>query len=71
MRILSFTSIRSEYDLLSPLYKLLNEDKNIDFNFPLEALKLLLGSNITVDKSKFEKPKIFLRYFDQVWDHND
>lgn len=31
MRILSFTSIRSEYDLLSPLYKLLNEDKNIDF----------------------------------------
>lgn len=46
-------------------------DKDIGFNFPLEALKLLLGSNITVDKSKFEKPKIFLRYFDQVWDHND
>lgn len=40
MRILSFTSIRSEYDLLSPLYKLLNEDKNIDFRLIVSGAHL-------------------------------
>jgi len=31
MKILALTSIRSEYDLLSSLYKLLNEDNDIEF----------------------------------------
>lgn len=42
-------------------------DKDIGFNFPLETLKLVLGEKILIDKSKFEKPKTFVRYFDQVW----
>ena len=29
-KIVAFTAIRSEYDLLSSLYKLLNNDENID-----------------------------------------
>jgi len=36
MKILAFTSIRSDYDLLSPLYKLLHKDTGID-------LKLLVS----------------------------
>ncbi len=31
-KIIAFTAIRSEYDLLSSLYKLLNADENIDLN---------------------------------------
>jgi len=31
MKILALTSIRSDYDLLSSLYKLLNDDKDIEF----------------------------------------
>lgn len=42
-------------------------DKDIGFNFPLETLKLVLGETIEINKSKFEKPKTFIRYFDQVW----
>lgn len=42
-------------------------DKDIGFNFPLETLKLALGEKIKIDKSKFQTPKTFLRYFDQVW----
>ncbi len=42
-------------------------DKDIGFNFPMEALKLALGENIIVKKSNFTKPKRFLRFFDQVW----
>ncbi len=40
MKILSFTSIRSEYDLLSPLYKLLHEDKDIDFRLVISGAHL-------------------------------
>lgn len=42
-------------------------DKDIGFNFPLEAVRLALGEEVIVDKIKFEKPNTFLRYFDQVW----
>lgn len=31
MKVLAFSSIRADYDLLSPLYKRLNEDPSIDF----------------------------------------
>lgn len=40
MKILALTSIRSEYDLLSPLYKLLNDDKNIDFRLIVSGAHL-------------------------------
>mgnify|MGYP003971302089 FL=1 len=42
-------------------------DKDIGFNFPLESLRLTLGESVSVDKSKFVEPRIFLRYFDHVW----
>jgi len=43
-------------------------DKDIGFNFPLEAVNLVLGKKIFIDKSKFLKHKRFLRFFDQVWE---
>lgn len=42
-------------------------DKDIGFSFPLNALKIALGERVEVNKSQFKKPKIFIRYFDQVW----
>lgn len=40
MKILALTSIRSDYDLLSPLYKLLHQDKNIDFKLLVSGAHL-------------------------------
>lgn len=42
-------------------------DKDIGFNFPLEALKLVLEEDIKIDKNSFKDSNIFLRYFDQTW----
>lgn len=40
MKILALTSIRSDYDLLLPLYKLLHSDKNIDFKLLVSGAHL-------------------------------
>jgi UDP-N-acetylglucosamine 2-epimerase (non-hydrolysing)/GDP/UDP-N,N'-diacetylbacillosamine 2-epimerase (hydrolysing) len=40
MKILALTSIRSDYDLLSSLYKLLDKDKNIDFRLLVSGAHL-------------------------------
>jgi len=40
MKILALTSIRSDYDLLSPLYDLLNKDKDIDFQLLVSGAHL-------------------------------
>jgi UDP-hydrolysing UDP-N-acetyl-D-glucosamine 2-epimerase len=40
MKVLAFTSIRSDYDLMSPLYRLLNEDLNIDFRLIVSGAHL-------------------------------
>ena len=40
MKILAFSSIRSDYDLLSPLYKLLNNDPEIDFKILVSGAHL-------------------------------
>ncbi|PJZ70293.1 UDP-N-acetylglucosamine 2-epimerase (hydrolyzing) [Leptospira perolatii] len=40
MRILAFTSIRSEYDLMSPLYSLLKNDPEIDFRLVVAGAHL-------------------------------
>ena len=39
-KILAFTSIRSDYDLMSPLYRLLHEDKDIDFKIIVSGAHL-------------------------------
>jgi UDP-N-acetylglucosamine 2-epimerase (non-hydrolysing)/GDP/UDP-N,N'-diacetylbacillosamine 2-epimerase (hydrolysing) len=40
LKILALTSIRSDYDLLSPLYKLLNSDDHIDFQLLVSGAHL-------------------------------
>ena len=40
MRILGFTSSRADYDLLSPLYKLLNDDDTIEFKLIVSGTHL-------------------------------
>lgn len=40
MKILALTSIRSDYDLLSPLYKLLKNDNSIDFKLLVSGAHL-------------------------------
>jgi UDP-hydrolysing UDP-N-acetyl-D-glucosamine 2-epimerase len=40
MKILALTSIRSDYDLLTPLYKLLNNDKEIELKFLVSGAHL-------------------------------
>ena len=39
-KILAFTSIRSDYDLMSPLYRLLHEDDKIDFKIIVSGAHL-------------------------------
>ena len=39
-KIIAFTAIRSEYDLLSSLYKLLNADENIDLKLIVSGAHL-------------------------------
>ncbi len=40
MKVLALTSIRSDYDLLYPLYKLLNQDEDIDFKLLVSGAHL-------------------------------
>jgi GDP/UDP-N,N'-diacetylbacillosamine 2-epimerase (hydrolysing) len=40
MKVLALTSIRAEYDLLSPLYKMLNNDDEIDFKILVSGAHL-------------------------------
>ena len=47
-KILAFTAIRSEYDLLSGLYKLLNEDKDIEFKIIVSGAHLSKRGGNTV-----------------------
>ena len=48
MKILALTSIRSDYDLLSPLYKLLHNDKSIDFKLLVSGAHLSKEFGYTV-----------------------
>ena len=47
-KILAFTAIRSEYDLLSGLYILLSRDKDIDFKVIVSGAHLSEKSGYTV-----------------------
>jgi UDP-hydrolysing UDP-N-acetyl-D-glucosamine 2-epimerase len=48
MKILAFTSIRSDYDLLSGLYKLLNADKDVDLNLLVSGAHLSATYGLSV-----------------------
>ena len=49
MKILAFTSIRSDYDLMSKLYKLLNADKAIDFRLLVSGAHLSSTYGLSVN----------------------
>lgn len=49
-KILAFTSIRSDYDLMSPLYKLLHEDKDIDFKIIVSGAHLSHNFGYSVEQ---------------------
>lgn len=48
MKILALTSIRSEYDLMSGLYRLLHEDPQIDFRLLVSGAHLSAAQGLTV-----------------------
>lgn len=56
MKIIAFTAIRSEYDLLSPLYKLLSREKGI--NFKLIVSGTHLSNDYGYSYSDIKKDKI-------------
>ncbi|AII13916.1 putative UDP-N-acetylglucosamine 2-epimerase [Campylobacter iguaniorum] len=51
-KILAFTSIRSDYDLLSPLYKLLDKDEDIDFKIIVSGAHLSPNFGYSVQEIK-------------------
>ena len=50
MKILAFSSIRSEYDLMSPLFKLLNSDSDIDLKLLVSGAHLSPAFGYTVNQ---------------------
>jgi UDP-N-acetylglucosamine 2-epimerase (non-hydrolysing)/GDP/UDP-N,N'-diacetylbacillosamine 2-epimerase (hydrolysing) len=58
MRILSFTSIRSDYDLLYDLYKLLDNDLSIDLQLIVSGAHLSSSYGRTIDNIRVDGFKI-------------
>lgn len=54
-KILAFTSIRSDYDLMSPLYNLLNDDENIDFKLIVSGAHLSKAFGYSVEQIRADK----------------
>lgn len=52
MKILAFSSIRSDYDLMSPLYKLLHEDRDIEFKIIVSGAHLSHNFGYSVEQIK-------------------
>ncbi|WP_113924622.1 UDP-N-acetylglucosamine 2-epimerase [Cognataquiflexum aquatile] len=52
MKILSFTSIRSDYDLLFDLYKLLDDDSDVDFRLFVSGAHLSSSYGKSIDNIK-------------------
>ena len=50
MKVLAFTSIRSDYDLLTPLYKLLHKDSDIDFRLLVSGAHLSTDYGLSVEE---------------------
>lgn len=59
-KILAFTSIRSDYDLMSPLYSLLHKDKNIDFKIIVSGAHLSHSFGYSVEQIKKDGFEILL-----------
>ena len=59
-KILAFTSIRSDYDLMSPLYRLLHEDKNIDFRIIVSGAHLSHAFGYSVEQIRKDGFEILL-----------
>lgn len=49
-KILAFSSIRSDYDLMSPLYKLLDDDEDIDFKIIVSGAHLSHSFGYSVEQ---------------------
>jgi UDP-hydrolysing UDP-N-acetyl-D-glucosamine 2-epimerase len=59
-KILAFTSIRSDYDLMSPLYRLLHEDKDIDFKIIVSGAHLSHSFGYSVEQIRKDGFNILL-----------
>ncbi len=59
-KILAFTSIRSDYDLMSALYKLLDNDKEIEFKIIVSGAHLSHGFGYSVDQIRKDNFDILL-----------
>lgn len=60
MKVLALTSIRSDYDIMSPLYKLLHEDLDIDFKLLVSGAHLSEEFGYTVQHIKDDGFSILL-----------
>ena len=60
-KILAFTTIRSDYDLLSPLFFLLNDDKEIDFRLIVAGAHLSDSYGRSVDLIEKDNLNILLK----------
>ncbi|MDS1369866.1 UDP-N-acetylglucosamine 2-epimerase [Aliarcobacter butzleri] len=61
MKILAFTSIRSDYDLMSPLYRLLHEDIDIDFKIIVSGAHLSHSFGYSIEQIKKDGFEILLK----------
>ena len=59
-KILAFSSIRSDYDLMSPLYRLLHEDKDIDFKIIVSGAHLSHSFGYSVEQIRKDNFDILL-----------
>ena len=59
-KILAFTSIRSDYDLMSPLYKLLHNDIDIDFKIIVSGAHLSHSFGYSINQIKQDNFDILL-----------
>jgi len=59
-KILAFSSIRSDYDLLSPLYKLLHNDSEIDFKILVSGAHLSQSHGYSIEQIKRDEFDILL-----------
>ena len=59
-KILAFSSIRSDYDLMSPLYRLLQKDKDIDFKMIVSGAHLSHQFGYSVEQIRKDRFDILL-----------
>ncbi len=60
-KILGFTSIRSDYDLMSPLYRLLNSDPEIDFKLLVSGTHLSHSHGYSADEIDKDRLPVLIK----------